>query len=383
MAGRYDDDLAWLALAELAVGDSTPWRRLAARLGGPAAVFGATDRELLAGGMNAAGIAVVRAWSRWGAMERRREQCRRARISYAEVDSAAYPGLLREVGDAPLVLYFRGARPADLAPAVAVVGSRRATRYGRRVAHELSRELAAAGVAVVSGMAIGIDAAAHVGALASGTSAAVLACGLDRPYPRSNRHLFDLLIERGSVVAEHPPGTRARRHFFPARNRIVTGMARALVVVEAAERSGSLVSARLALDQGRDLFAVPGNIDSDTSRGTNALLRDGCTPALEAGDVLDALGIEPPLVRATSDDFEVSVSDPDVARVFATLESSPMHVDSIAQACGLDGARVLELLTTLELDGLAERAAGAMYSLSARAAFARTRGKKPAARGEA
>jgi DNA processing protein len=237
------------------------------------------------------------------------------------------------------------------------VGAGRPPRYGRHTAYAASCALAAAGVAVISGMAYGIDACAHAGALDAGLSAAVLACGLDRPHPRGNRHLFEALVRQGTVLSEYPPGTDARPYLFPARNRIVTGMSSAVIVVEAAKRSGSLVSARLALEQGRDVFAVPGNIDSATSVGTNGLLRDGCAPFLDVADVLDVLGVER-TSGARAEARQTRIEDADAAAVLAVLEVQPSHLDRVVEACRLDGARVLELLTALELAGRVERSAG-------------------------
>jgi len=344
-----------MRLAELHLGRAGWWRHAVVRLGSARALFAADDAELAALGLTADGVRLLRDEGAWTALEKRRHASERARLEIAVFTSDAYPALLREIADPPPVLYFRGRAPAGLRPAVAVVGSRRPTRYGRHTAHGLSRALAAGGVAVVSGMAYGIDACAHAGALDAGVSAAVLACGLDRPHPRGNRHLFEALVRQGTVISEHPPGTDARPYLFPARNRIVTGMSSAVVVVEAARRSGSLVSARLALDQGREVFAVPGNIDSLTSLGTNALLRDGCAPLLDVADVFAMLGI------ASGDGARVAragVEDADAAAVLAVLEAQPSHVDRIVEGCRLDGARVLELLTALELAGLVERSAG-------------------------
>jgi DNA processing protein len=209
--------------------------------------------------------------------------------------------------------------------------------------------------------------------LAAGKSAAVLACGLDHPYPRGNRHLFEALVSSGGVVSEYPPGTGALPFRFPARNRIVTGSARALIIVEAAERSGSLVSARLAADQGRELFAVPGNVDSPVSKGTNALLRDGCRPLLDVKDVEDVLAVVG-LARAGAQATRAAyIGDPDAERILSVLESEPAHFDDLVEACRLDGPRVLELLTTLELAGLAERSAGGLFALAKGAVFTRER----------
>jgi DNA processing protein len=365
----FDEQLAWIALAQTRL-SAEWWRQAVKSTGSALALVQRSDAELAVLGLNGRGIAALRGQSQPEALGRLRDHCLQLDIAIAHFSGDAYPALLCEIPDPPPVLYYRGPKPSDARAAVAIVGSRRPTRYGRRVAHRMAREVASAGVTVVSGLAYGIDTCAHEGALESGSSAAVLACGLDRPYPRTNRRLFDALAASGGVTSEYPPGTEAYPFHFPARNRIVTGMARAVIIVEGAHRSGSLISARLALEQGRELFAVPGNIDSPTSRGTNALLRDGCPPLLEAADVLQALGIAH--VGATTASPSVALpKDPDACAVLAVLGSEPVHVDDVVDACRLDGARVLELLTTLELAGLAERMPGGLFVSLQRADFSR------------
>jgi len=368
-----DEELAWLALAEVGRRGTGPWHALAKAMGSAARVFAADDAELAAAGLRPAAIRALRRHDEPGRLRRIREVCSERAIRITMMSDAAYPPLLAEIPDPPLVLYYRGAPPSEISPAVAVVGSRRATRYGRRVAFELARELASAGFVVTSGLALGIDGAAHEGAVASGRSAAVLAGGVDRLYPRGHRHIYERLLERGTILSEHAPGTPPLPHHFPVRNRIVTGLALATVIVEAAERSGSLISARLALDQGRELLAVPGNIDSETSRGSNALLRQGCPPVLEVADVMNALGIEMAALAENAPAAPAAIEkllhdkgfdDPDSLAVAASLERVPSHVDEIIETCRLDGARVLELLTAFELEGLAQRLPGGMFVLA-------------------
>jgi len=213
--------------------------------------------------------------------------------------SPAYPERLRSLVDAPPALLVQGDAAAWERPCVAIVGARAATSYGRDVARMLASGLAACGVVIVSGLARGVDAAAHEGALAAGgQSIAVQARGPDDVYPRAHRALAARLRASGAVVTEFGPGIEPRRPFFPLRNRIISALARAVVVVEARVRSGSLVTARHAADQGVDVFAVPGRIDWPTSEGTNALLREGAAVATSPSDILDALGIEAPALAA-------------------------------------------------------------------------------------
>ena len=209
------------------------------------------------------------------------------------------PPLLRAIHDPPARLYLRGEGDAELLtrPAVAIVGARACSPYGAQVARMLGRELAAAGVVVVSGLARGIDGEAHRGALeAKGHTVAVLGCGIDRDYPAAHMSLARSIAERSLIVSEYEPGVEPAPWRFPARNRIIAGLCAATVVVEARERSGALITADFALEEGREVFAVPGEITSALSAGANALLRLGATPLTAAGDVLESLGLEPPLL---------------------------------------------------------------------------------------
>lgn len=221
-----------------------------------------------------------------------REACDRAGIRIVLLGADDYPGLLNQVPDAPLALYWKGSTAAP--QPVAVVGSRAATAAGREFARELSSDLALAGCAIVSGMARGIDTAAHEGAArVGGVTVAVLGCGVDVLYPPEARELRERILERGAVVSELPPGTGPLPRHFPLRNRIISGISRAVVVAEAPVRSGALITARIALEQGRDVLAVPGNPLFPHTAGSNRLLRDGACPVTEAGDVLAALGWGP------------------------------------------------------------------------------------------
>ena len=209
--------------------------------------------------------------------------------------AVGYPPLLQAIPDPPPVLWLRGGSPPELLalPSVAIVGARACTSYGRSVARTLGRELAAAGLVVVSGLARGIDGEAHRGALdAGGVTVGVLGCGIDRDYPAAHRDLAGRMAEKGLIVSEYEPGVEPAPWRFPARNRIIAGLCMATVVVEARERSGALITADFALEDGREVMAVPGEITSAVSAGSNALLRLGATPVTSAADVLEAYGIE-------------------------------------------------------------------------------------------
>jgi DNA processing protein len=268
---------------------------------------------------------------------------------------ALFPERLRAIFDPPPTLYLRGGGELEVlaARAVAVVGARACSPYGAQVARMLGRELAAAGLVVVSGLARGVDGEAHRGALeAGGLTIAVLGCGIDRDYPASNAQLSRRIEERGLVVSEYEPGVEPAPWRFPARNRIIAGLCEAVVVVEARERSGALITADFALDEGREVFAVPGEITAALSAGTNALLKLGAAPLTSAQDVLDALGIERPQPEAS-----VDVS-PVAAQVLELVREAPCGADELTTRAVLDAGAVSVALTELELAGLVAAADG-------------------------
>jgi DNA processing protein len=300
----------------------------------------------------------------------RREQARAARLGAAVVTrlDAGYPAALAELSLAPAVLYLRGTLPAG--PALAVVGSRRADAYGRETAELLARELAAAGVAIVSGFARGVDAAAHRGALAAagGRTVAVLGCGLGVDYPRGHRRLGDEIAARGAVVSEFPCGSTARAWHFPVRNRVIAALAQGTLVVQATARSGSLVTARHALDLGREVFAVPGRIFDEAALGPNLLLREGAVLVQHPRDVLEV--IHPEALRrggaeaagAAGSDLARQGPPGPLGELLAVMpparEQTP---EQVAARAGAAVERVLAALLELELGGWVRRLPGPAY----------------------
>ncbi len=284
-----------------------------------------------------------------------------------------YPAQLENLADAPRVLFVKG--QGDLAsmsgpdPGVAVVGARRASAYGLEVARELGRGLGVAGVTVVSGLALGIDAQAHRGCLeGAGTPVAVLACGPDIPYPRTNRRLYERICERGLVITELPPGQRAFRWSFPARNRIMAGLARMTVVVEAAEPSGSLITSDFATQLGRPVGAVPGQVTSSRAAGSNALLKDGATFITSAEEVLDELfGSHRPRSRSGPGQEQVGslpAADPVQALLLEAVEAG-LGVDGACAHSGLPIHEVRAGLSRLEASGHVNRDALGIYRRAA------------------
>jgi DNA processing protein len=271
-----------------------------------------------------------------------------------------YPRLLRELHDPPPGLFLRGGAEAELLarPAVAIVGARACSSYGSQVARLLGQELGAAGLVVVSGLARGVDGEAHRGALESGgVTVAVLGCGIDRDYPAAHAQLAGLIAETGLVVSEYAPGVEPAPWRFPARNRIIAGLASATVIVEARDRSGALITADFALEAGREVFAVPGEITSSLSAGTNALLRLGATPLTSREDVFEALGLAPPEVPQPELGEEASV-------VLRALADRPAGADELTRTTGLDAAAVARALAELELVGAVAEADGLFRGVS-------------------
>ncbi|TML51129.1 MAG: DNA-protecting protein DprA [Actinobacteria bacterium] len=268
---------------------------------------------------------------------------------------AEFPELLRQIHDPPRALFLRGAGDVNLLarPAVAIVGARACSPYGAQVARMLGRELAAAGLVVVSGLARGVDGEAHRGALeAEGLTVAVLGCGIDRDYPAAHAELGRRIRERGLIVSEYEPGVEPAPWRFPARNRIIAGLAAATVIVEARERSGALITADFALEDGREVFAVPGEITGSLATGTNRLLRQGATPLTSAEDVLELFGL------AASQRRQAPSVGANAGAVLGQLAEGAATADELARATGLEPGPLAAALAELELVGLATEAAG-------------------------
>jgi DNA processing protein len=275
-------------------------------------------------------------------------------------EDALYPTRLKEIDQAPPVLYVRGALINEDAWAVAVVGTRRVSAYGRQVAEELAAYLANNGVTVISGLARGVDAISHQSALkAGGRTIAVLGCGVDRIYPPEHTQLAARVITSGALLSDYAPGTPPDAANFPPRNRIISGMSMATVVVEAGETSGALITAQFAVDQGREVFAVPGNILAAQSKGTNRLIAQGAHPMLSGRDLLDVLNL-----RRVTEQREVRKILPGneiEAKLLSVLTHEPLHMDDIRNQTGLPIERVSATLVMMELKGLVRQVGGMNY----------------------
>lgn len=407
----YDALRAWLYLANI---QFTP--RVAALLleqfgGDPRAIFAATDEALEQAGCPPPPLARLRDPA-FAPTPKQEEWLLRPDIRLLWQAHPDYPRALRDIPGSPPLLFVRGElREADWL-SVGIVGSRRATPYGRSVAHRLARELVARGLTVISGGAIGIDAAAHQGALdGGGRTIAIVGCGLDVDYPHANRAMFERIVTQGAILTEYPFGAQPEHWRFPQRNRVISGLAQGVVVVEAPESSGALNTVRHALEQGRTVMSVPGNIDRPASVGTNNLIKEGALPITETDDILRALnmvvvpaspehqgafdltldpaptnssspvsarsrtaasqnrpssngaasgGMRPSFNSNTDSNFG-SKATAEQQKLLTCLSLTPRHIDAIAQEAGMTAVQAGVEMTLLELGGLVRRLPGNTY----------------------
>ncbi|MEW6665482.1 MAG: DNA-processing protein DprA [Thermodesulfobacteriota bacterium] len=357
--------LEWLTLRFIPGLGNVACKNLIGRFGSPGAVFRASPKELL----EVEGIREDTAERIAG------RQCSADPAGIMEAVTAEgarivpytdpnYPPALREIHDPPVLLYLKGRDIPSRVIFVGVVGSRNPTPYGLRTAERIGQGLARRGLGVASGLARGIDSAAHWGCLEGrGFALAVLGTGIDILYPESNQKLYLRVLERGAVVTEFPPGTPPEPWNFPARNRIISGLSRAVVVVEATLKSGSLITASLALEQGRDVFAVPGSVHSFKSQGCHSLIKQGARLIENADDILEELGLNDGY-HAKTDTFRETPLPPMEKKeqaVFGLLGDYPVHIDEIAREGKLEPGEVSSILTKMELKGLIRQLPGKLF----------------------
>lgn len=356
------ESIRWLVMAQA---EGVGRRRLAT-------LMAAVPDPVAAWRLSASELAGLEGWSRsaaghleaarrnpvaWAKAEADWRAAERAGLQLIALPDSRYPRRLRQIPDPPPLLYQAGPGVPDDRPAIAIVGTRKPTPYGLSVAERFGADLAAAGAVVISGMALGIDSAAHRGALrAGGLSVAVLGTGADVPYPRASTGLYRRLVETGAVLSELPPGTGARAEAFPERNRIISGLADAVIVVEAGEKSGTLITVQSALEQGREVFAVPGPIWSPMSVGPHRLLGEGAALGLSAQQILAELGLE----ATTSQRVPVNLS-PEEARLLAWMGDGPWSAGELVQATGLSPAEIQSHLTLLAVRGLVQILPGGQF----------------------
>jgi DNA processing protein len=361
------EEFSWIGLKAVPGIGSVTFRRLLERFDTPEAALAASPKDLA--GVRGVTPIVIEAiqggsWRRFA-----EEECGRLLASGARLitfTSADYPKSLFEIPDPPPFLYVRGSLCSS-EMSVAIVGSRRATSYGLMTTGRLAEALAGYGVAIVSGMARGVDTAAHKGALkAGGRTIGVLGCGIDKVYPPENRALFDEMAETGCLISEFPLGTLPLAENFPRRNRIISGLSQGVLVVEATENSGSLITAQYALEHGRDVFAVPGNIAFDSSRGSNRLIKQGAKLVDCVEDILEEL----PGFGASGGENPAGLQlrhfalTPKEAAIYELLVRSPLHIDDIISQTELTAGEVSSMLLHLELKGAVTPLPGTHYAVS-------------------
>lgn len=334
----------------------------------PAEIYKADAIELAKTGvLNRDNITAVLSKEYRDTVDRTIEEIDKKNINVITLNSSTYPELLKNICDPPICLYVKGKLYADEL-SIAVVGSRRASGYGITVAKKISGELAQSNICVISGMARGIDTAAHVGALSvKGRTIAVLGCGIDLVYPPENKKLMEQIIEYGAVISEYPPGVEPAPHHFPVRNRIVSGMSVGVLVVEAGEKSGSLITAQLALEQGRDVYALPGNVISINSKGTNKLIQDGAKLVTSVQDILDELhwykNFNTKNVHFENNSKINSSLDNDEKDVFELLSFESLYIDEIQKKLSINMPLLHSILLSLEMKGLIKRDPGGKYRI--------------------
>lgn len=377
-----NDDLKyWLALKAIPGIGNAAFKPLLDQFSTLAAVFSATFSHLSGiPEINKKSASAIVAFKNWDMILHQLDVLDKTGVNIITYLDELYPANLLNIYDRPAFLYVQGNLEKNDIP-IAIVGSRYASTYGKYTTERISRELALKGITIVSGMARGIDSCAHRGALsAQGRTVAVLGSGLDVIYPPENKKLFSAISQNGAVISEFPPGTQPLSYHFPSRNRIISGMSYGVVVVEAGEKSGSLITARLAVEQGRDVFAIPGTIDSAQARGTNSLIKQGAKLIDSIDDILE--DILPQLERTSvqpvsvKQDFSPACNaqsssgkrmDPLNSldqTIVSILSQGKMHADDIITMTGIAPAGVLSALITLELKGIVLQHPGKFFSLT-------------------
>jgi DNA processing protein len=377
---NYENLKYWMALKSIDGIGNASFQPLLDHFCSPSAVFSANIHDLSAiPGISKKSAAAIVSFKDWDTILRQLDMLDKTGVHIITCLDELYPQNLLNIYDRPAFLYVLGHLEKDDIN-LAIVGSRNASTYGRYTTDRISRELALRGITIVSGMARGIDSCAHRGALsAQGRTIAVLGSGLDVIYPPENKKLFADISQNGAVISEFPLGTQPFSYHFPARNRIISGLSYGVVIVEAGEKSGSLITARLAMEQGREVFAIPGTIDSASSRGTNSLIKQGAKLIDNIDDILE--DILPQLERSSAQPIRreqeivppgASLADaerntdslrPIDQKILRTLSQRKMHADDIIVDTGLPPADVLSTLITLELKGIVLQHAGKLFSL--------------------
>ncbi len=344
-------------------------RRLALLLnwfGDLAVAWSATEAQLLQAGLEKLPVANIISSREHLDLDAEISKVHKVGAWLVTLADAQYPTNLRKLPDAPPVLYVRGTlRPEDTR-ALSIVGTRKSTTYGRDAAYHFAKSLAEYGITIVSGLAQGIDTIAHRGALdGKGRTIGILGCGIERIYPTSNQRLAEEIAQNGAIISEFPIGVPPEARNFPRRNRIISGLSLGVLVVEAPMKSGAIITAGVAAERGREVFAIPGNIFSPSSGGTNRLIQDGAKLMIEIADILDELNIVHNAIQVRTVTEKIAPASGNEARVMEYLSADPIHVDELVQMSGLPVAIVSSTLTILELKGLARATGYMQYCLIA------------------
>ncbi len=356
----------WLALNMVVGVGRTLFHRLVQKLGSPRAVFSASRNDLLTvHGVGDKTVDEIKRFDVDSIAERELRLAGNEGLRILTLESSEYPPLLKSIYDPPPILYIRGKPLNSMALPLAVVGTRTPSQYGRLAAERLCLKLASAGFTIISGLARGIDTLAHKSALSAGADTiAVFGCGLGHTYPSENINLRKQIVEQGAILSEFPILMRPDRNNFPARNRVLSGLALGTVVVEAAEKSGALITANFALEQAREVFAVPGNITSPKSRGTNNLIKAGAKlvdgPESILEELLPALG-ESLKAKVKTEAPKVKLNNDAEKNIFSLLSMESRHIDHLIETSNLSPAQVSSTLLQLELRGLVRQLSGKMY----------------------
>ncbi len=362
-------DLArWIALSRVEGLGCVGFKKLAEHFSDPTAAFSAPASALAEiHGLDKNVIDGLRNFSAWDEVEAEIIRAEKAAVKVVPFTDSTYPARLRMIPDPPPLLYVKGDIRSEDEKAVAVVGSRSASDYGRRVARDLCRGLASLGFTIVSGMARGIDGTAHGTALnAGGRTIAVLGSGVDRAYPAEHQQLYQRISENGAVISEFPLGTRPMAFNFPARNRLISGLSLGVVVVEATEKSGSLITAALALEQGREVFAVPGEVGASRSRGAHRLIRQGAKLVETVDDIMEEIAPQLSAHRGNTDStakrkLPQHLGD-EFQKIFALFQERSLQIDEVIENSGYSPSRVSEILLELELQGYVKQLPGKKYT---------------------
>ena len=364
----------WLFLSCLPKFGGKRQQAVKERLGGLARLANCNSATLRAIGLQADTISAIEAWQNGhvshpvvATAQAIHRDCQHHQIGVMTMADPDYPASLRHIHDAPLVLYVKGDRSLLDKPQVGIVGSRNASRAGLEHARAFAGALGLEGLLVTSGLALGVDGAAHAGALDAGfPTVAVIGNGIDRPYPHRHRRLADRVVSHGLLVSEYPPGTEARPAHFPQRNRIISGLSRGILVVEAGLKSGSLITARLALEQGREVFAIPGSIHNPLARGCHELIRQGAVLVETVADICNefAIGWASLTPEPVAQPTDTPGLEPREIAVLDALGYDPQSTDNLCSITGLPADQLMQSLLLLELQGLVDSAPGGFQRIA-------------------